>query len=89
VTECTKDDKVDLGYDVSIECRYLDGQFEGMGWWHPCTGGAQREDFIGVKPASGRGWDVVHKEPLTLFPSIRCLVCGFHGYITKGRWCPA
>lgn|SRR5512146_260778 len=34
-------------------------------------------------------WDVVEWEPLTLTPSIRCVVCGDHGFIKNGVWARA
>lgn len=30
-------------------------------------------------------WDVVNEEPLTLTPSVLCS-CGWHGFITDGKW---
>jgi hypothetical protein len=35
------------------------------------------------------GWKVTKTEPLTVQPSIRCSICGFHGHITDGVWRPA
>lgn len=88
MTECTKDPVEDLGSGVKIERRYLDGKLDGLGWWHVCNG-SEREDFISLKPEWPSGWDVLKVQPLTLFPSILCRACKFHGYITNGRWCPA
>jgi Family of unknown function (DUF6527) len=78
-------ERIDLGHGVFIEPRKLDGELAGLGWWHPCTGG-EREDFIPLRPKMDRGWDVIAAEPLTIFPSVLCRVCKFHGYITKGKW---
>lgn len=62
----------------------------------PCAcGGFVHFDVPGVAEVfSGRPrWTVVSWEPLTLTPSILCVVekggCGDHGYITDGKWVPA
>lgn len=81
-------ERVDIGRGVFLEKRSIDGEFAGLGWWHVCNG-AEREDFIPLRPAMMQGWDVIHVEPITIFPSVRCRRCGFHGYVTGGRWCPA
>jgi hypothetical protein len=33
-----------------------------------------------------RGWVIVQVDPLTVTPSIHCLDCGCHGFITNGEW---
>lgn len=44
-----------------------------------------RERFPG-KPV----WSVTSRdgEPITLWPSVLCSVCGNHGFITEGLWYP-
>lgn len=32
------------------------------------------------------GWQVDQIEPMTVTPSIKCLRCGTHGFITNGEW---
>ena len=32
------------------------------------------------------GWDLVTLEPLTITPSLQCLNCPSHGFITDGKW---
>lgn len=34
-------------------------------------------------------WQVQSWEPLTVKPSLLCLTCGNHGFVTNGRWVPA
>lgn len=34
-------------------------------------------------------WKVEKWEPLTITPSIKCLTCQDHGFITDGKWVPA
>ena len=34
-------------------------------------------------------WEVESWDPLTLFPSLLCRLCGDHGFIQNGRWVPA
>jgi len=31
-------------------------------------------------------WQVISMEPLTLSPSLLCMVCGDHGFIREGKW---
>lgn len=38
---------------------------------------------------SGAVWQVQSWDPLTISPSLLCLVCGDHGFIRDGRWVPA
>jgi hypothetical protein len=79
---CTKDPVEDCGSGVRVERRYLDGNLEGIAWWHTCNG-IEREDFMGTRPPWDDGWFVVQSQPLTLSPSILCLVCRFHGHIVS------
>jgi len=37
--KCTKDPIEDCGSGVRIERRYLDGNLEGIAWWHVCAPG--------------------------------------------------
>ena len=86
VLRCTKDPIEDCG-GVRIERRYLDGNLEGIAWWHFCDG-VEREDFMGTDPPWQDGWVVEQVQPLTLSPSILCRVCQFHGHIREGKWIP-
>jgi hypothetical protein len=84
----------DIGHGVSVELRYVDGELQGIEYWHPCVGAAGLPipavvGWIPVKPAWSEGWDVVNIDPLTLSPSLLCRVCRHHGFIRAGRWVPA
>lgn len=77
---------VDIGHDVSVQRRYIDGQLMGVAYRHPCRDG-QFEAWVHV---DGPGaWDLVQADPLTVTPSFLCRICGHHGFITEGRWAPA
>lgn len=88
MTICTADPIEDMGTGVRIERRYMDGELQGIAWWHVCNG-VDREDFMSAKPAWDDGWDIVQTQPLTLSPSILCRLCQFHGFIQAGKWVPA
>lgn len=55
----------------------------------PCVGGLTFENEVSRKlqPAHPR-WTVQSWDPLTITPSVLC-ACGFHGFITAGKWVPA
>lgn len=40
-------------------------------------------------PVGEDGWTLVSEDPLTLAPSLRCTVCGDHGFVRGGTWVPA
>lgn len=43
-----------------------------------------------ISPAPDDGvWQVESWDPITLSPSVECLVCGDHGWVRSGRWVPA
>lgn len=59
----------------------------GLIWYHtrpdtgkPCSG------CLSWDEADEKHWTLVHREPLTLSPSLRCDACGRHGWIEQGRW---
>lgn len=65
----------------------LEPEFDGMHFWweHDCSFHGKR--VRGVLPfGTEKGWTVTQKEPLTVTPSIHCLGCGTHGFITNGEW---
>lgn len=39
-------------------------------------------------PIRASWWQVLQERPLTVIPSIRCLACGMHGFVTDGEWRP-
>lgn len=88
-------DWIDLGDGVSIAfyAQYDTEPVEGLLWRHDCPGDPRgpesRGDPISFNPPDPTGWTVEHWVPLTLSPSLRCTVCGRHGFIRAGRWVPA
>lgn len=55
---------------------------------HCCTGGVMF-DIPGAEHFPGAKWQVVSWDPLTISPSVLCMVCGDHGFIRDGLWVPA
>lgn len=83
---------IDIGHDVTIEIRTLEGVPAGLDYWHPCAEGRRALGFIPFadRPADmGYSWTVEQDEPLTISPSLLCRACGHHGFIRGGRWVPA
>lgn len=64
------------------------GRYRERGWCssHVMFDLPNIERVIG--PTSPR-WTVEVWEPLTISPSVRCLICGDHGHVRGGRWVPA
>lgn len=58
-------------------------------WWHACAGHPGFDEVPCGIPIRASGWSVSSWDPLTVTPSLRCLGCGTHGFITNGRWEPA
>jgi hypothetical protein len=88
MTTVSGDGAIDLGHGVTAEVRRIDGEIDGVEWTHSCAKGVTAPDYLPVKPAWKDGWDLVSDVPLTRSPSLLCRVCGYHGYITNGRWVP-
>lgn len=72
-----------------------DGNWVGLLEWHECTdrvsaGGVNFDTPEGHAARPGEPpshfWQVESWDPLTISPSIRCLVCDNHGFIRQGRW---
>lgn len=71
----------------------LAGQLAGYRITHPAFGedganlcGGENGHWIPV----GEGhWTQESVEPLTLAPSLRCTMCGDHGFVRDGKWVPA
>lgn len=53
---------------------------------HVCIDGKQATTRL---PLCASWWHVLSRDPLTISPSIHCLVCGLHGFITNGAWMTA
>jgi hypothetical protein len=53
----------------------------------PCMGGITFDGEVArrIEPDKAR-WTVESWEPLTVSPSLLCMVCGDHGFIRNGQW---
>jgi hypothetical protein len=86
---CTADPREAIGSGVSIERRYIDGEFDGLAYWHPDGKGGVCEGYIYFRePGDKDGWTLVSEKPLTVAPSLLCRACQHHGFIRGGRWVP-
>lgn len=92
-------DRIDLGDGHSISFAHYEGEVAGANVYHPGKDGAECVGWVAFAGRAwarsfpdglaGKNWDVQQDNPLTLSPSIKCRVCGDHGYIRNGRWVPA
>lgn len=85
---------VDIGSGVTIYFTEYSGQVVGLIEEHIDTKGEKCSGYVAFRhatnpPGERPSWIVESMEPLTLSPSILCSTCGHHGFIRKGRWCPA
>lgn len=71
------------------------GSWVGLLEWHECkdrvsAGGVNFDTPEGHAARPGEPpshfWQVESWDPLTISPSIRCLICDNHGFIRQGRW---
>jgi len=81
--------RIDIGQGHEVAFFELEGERYGATLYHKAPNGedcacclfwARRPDPI---------WRATSIEPLTLEPSIKCLVCGDHGWIREGKWVSA
>lgn len=92
--------KHDAGHGMRYTPRYADEArtiFDGITFWHPCVQD-RHPDFekwsngrTGVSSEPNSGWTHTNTdtpERLTITPSIQCVNCGFHGFLTEGKWQP-
>ena len=86
----------DLGGGLYWSSVQHDGEPCGIHLWHRCKN-APGDDYLSAggvmfegapRDVHGPRWTVVNRDPLTLQPSIHCMVCGTHGYIIDGTWRP-
>lgn len=49
--------------------------------WFQCPSPCANDGFL-----DNLRWTIVTTEPLTVTPSVHCLDCGTHGFITDGIW---
>jgi len=66
----------------------LDGHLAGYRVTHPCTFAGHVTEGSWI-PVGEDGWTLMSREPLHLEPSLRCRICGDHGWIRDGKWVPA
>lgn len=71
-----------------------------VNFWHDCAGvdsllPEHPEKFLihkdrprGLRLSGPPFWTLAKVSPLTIMPSIRCKLCGLHGYIRRGEWIP-
>lgn len=90
----TSNEEMDLGHGHTF-APILDQTDRLVGWLHthpdardpsakPC------QSFCAVRAGFGPDvHEVVAAKPLTLSPSLKCRVCGVHGYVRDGKWEPA
>lgn len=69
------------------------GAFEGyVHFHHDCINGYgdafRSRGSIPLLPHA-RGWTLVSADPLTVTPSVLCIACQTHGFITDGKWISA
>lgn len=91
-------ERIDLGHGVTIELQaWREHDPVGLIEFHTnaetggeCVGGVMF-DLPGVREAfpGSSLWTLVSADPLTLSPSLLCMICGHHGFISAGRWVPA
>jgi hypothetical protein len=73
---------------VAYAATMPDGSLAGYRVTHPCT--YQPTTEVGSWIPVGHGeWTLVAESPLHLEPSLRCTVCGDHGWIRDGKWVPS
>lgn len=81
----------DIGGGVSVELWQLrDGTYGGLFEDHGCSSGGRSAITFDVPgndhvPRDAK-WTVVSVDPLHIEPSLRCTICGKHGFIREGRW---
>lgn len=61
------------------------GVIAGMRFVCPCGCGGKSSLRFDTVYASGWAWDGNMDKP-TVSPSVKQLVCGWHGYLRNGRW---
>jgi hypothetical protein len=89
---CRTSETIDIGLDIQIKLRCVEGAQAGLSYWHPNLKNPDEicEDWVNFNMFGWTdGWDVEQEEPLTISPSLLCHVCGNHGFIREGRWIPA
>lgn len=95
-----EDGFTDIGDSHSYKFTAYEGDpHAGLVYKHLKSDGTLCEGFISIKGGkwaeafrgnpNHQSWDMVFSNPLTLFPSLECRVCGDHGFISNGKWVKA
>ncbi|OZD74902.1 hypothetical protein CH273_25795 [Rhodococcus sp. 05-339-2] len=87
--------KYDAGHGMHYTPYYRDEactQLDGIWFWHPCANelATPRGPHPGPNGRTNENWDYTNRhtpDRLTIRASILC-DCGFHGFLTNGRWEP-
>jgi len=79
---------IDIGHNVTIEFREIEGICMGIAYTHQTPNGEVHESYIPVG-SDPKDWTLIQRTPLTVSPSLLCRECGHHGWIRDGRWIPA
>jgi len=84
----------DIGCGHTIRPITWPGDEHPSGWevFHPDKRDPSQECGCGVwvaRRVAPAVWQVESWEPLTISPSVLCLICGDHGFIRNGSWVPA
>ena len=87
---------IDIGDGCFIEYAEFNGETAGINEFHRNAAGAWCIGWVAFRGSAWakqfetvkdyQAWDVQQRDPLTLFPSIKCRACGHHGHIKNGRW---
>jgi hypothetical protein len=77
-----------VGY-IETHPRKGDPERECRGFLYIDAEAAKKADMGRTGDNAHPVWEVKQEDPLTLTPSIECLECGNHGYVTAGKWVPA
>lgn len=87
-----QDKSIDLGHGHIFQVVIgIDGDLVGWLHTHPDARNPDVlcQSFCAVRPLNGCPvHQLVHEDPLTLMPSLKCRVCGAHGNVTNGKWEP-
>lgn len=61
-------------------------QLTGIWFWHPCHPSSSSGPNGQANTTMWQFSSIETPATLTISPSILCLECQFHGYLTDGRW---
>lgn len=84
-------DVVDVGEDHLVRIIYTDEEEISIGALVLQHQHLENPDqlCIGYADVGPKEWEVVTRDPLTIYPSFICNDCGDHGLVIRGRWVAA